>query len=279
MMIKSGSEKTILHELAETARERVAAARRVTSGSDMRIRAEDAAKQKGAEAFRFEKALASDEFACISEVKKASPSKGVIAEDFPYVAIAREYEAAGAAALSVLTEPSRFLGADTYLAEIAEEISVPILRKDFIVDAYQLYESKILGASAVLLICALLDERELIEYIGICDGLGLSALVEAHDEDEVRKALAAGARVVGVNNRDLRTFDVDEGRSARLRALVPPEVIFVSESGIQTPQDVAALNAAGIGAALIGETLMRAEDKAALLSAMKTAARGGSARG
>jgi indole-3-glycerol phosphate synthase len=253
----------------------VAAARRLTPDDEMRTRAKDAAKQNRTKAFRFETALKSDEFAFICEVKKASPSKGVIAEDFPYVDIARKYEAAGAAALSVLTEPSRFLGADAYLAEIANAVSLPVLRKDFIVDAYQLFETKVLGASAVLLICALLGENELAEYIGICDELGLSALVEAHDEDEVRKALTAGARVIGVNNRDLRTFDVDEGRSARLRRLVPPEISFVSESGVKTPRDVAALKAAGIGAALIGEALMRADDKAALLSAMRTAARGG----
>ncbi len=248
---------TILDQLAEYARVRCAEAKKKVPQEEMRRRAESSAKGD----FSFEKALGGDGISFICECKKASPSKGLIAPDFPYLSIALEYEAAGADAVSVLTEPKWFLGSDTYLEEIAEAVSIPCLRKDFTVDPYMIYEAKSLGASAVLLICAVLNESEIREFIRICDHLGLSALVEAHDEHEVEIALRAGARVVGINNRDLKDFTVDTGNSKRLRHLIPKDVLFVSESGIRNAADVASLRAAGADAVLVGEVLMRAENK------------------
>lgn len=215
--------------------------------------------------FEFEKALMKDELSFICEVKKASPSKGVIAEDFPYLDIAKEYEKAGASAISCLTEPKWFMGKDEYLKEIASAVSIPVLRKDFTVCEYQIYEAKLLGASAVLLICALLDTETIKKYIGICDSLGLSALVEAHDENEVKSALEAGARIIGVNNRNLKDFTVDVNNSTKYRAMIPSNVAFVSESGIQTHDDIKILLNNKTNAVLIGETFMRAEDKAKML--------------
>jgi indole-3-glycerol phosphate synthase len=212
--------------------------------------------------FPFEKALQRDDIALICEIKKASPSKGIIAEDFPYIDIARQYEAAGAAAISVLTEPFYFKGEDKHLREIAEVVSIPLLRKDFTVDSYMIYESKLLGASAVLLICSILEPDTLKEYIAIAHSIGLSALVETHSKSEVEMALKAGARIIGVNNRNLKTFEVDITLSERLRQYVPPSVIFVSESGITTPEDIAGLHQIGADAVLIGEAIMRSDDKA-----------------
>lgn len=257
----------ILDEIAEKTRERIAAARLQVPLEEMKRRAEALDSNTG---FPFEKALRADkDVAFICEAKKASPSKGVIAEDFPYLQIAEDYEAAGAAAISVLTEPFWFQGSDDYLKEIAAAVSIPVLRKDFTVDEYMIYEAKVLGASAVLLICAILDTETIRRYIGIADSLGLSALVEAHDEEEVRSALAAGARIIGVNNRDLKTFTVDIGNSARYRKLVPEEILFVSESGIRTAQDIQRLRENGTDAVLIGETLMRSENKAAELQKLR----------
>lgn len=215
--------------------------------------------------FPFEQALRQRDINFICEVKKASPSKGIIAQEFPYVEIAKEYESAGAACISVLTETDYFLGSDTYLQEIHQAVNIPLLRKDFTVDDYQIYEAKCLGASAVLLICALLDTGTLHDYIAVCDTLGLSALVEAHDEKEIASALEAGARIIGVNNRNLKDFTVDIHNSERLRKLVPPDVLFVSESGIQTKEDVDVLRRANVNGILIGETLMRSKDKKAML--------------
>ena len=209
--------------------------------------------------FRFERALgAPGDIHFICECKKASPSKGLIAPDFPYLEIAKQYEAAGASAISVLTEPKWFLGSDDYLREIAAEVQTPCLRKDFTVDPYMIYEAKLFGASAVLLICALLDTKTLASYIEIADSLGLSALVEAHDEAEVASAAAAGARIIGVNNRNLKDFTVDIHNSIRLREHAPAGTIFVAESGIRTPKDVETLRRNGVNAVLIGEQLMRA---------------------
>ena len=205
----------------------------------------------------------------ICEVKKASPSKGVIAEIFPYLEIAEDYERAGASCISVLTEPSRFLGDIRYLAEIAEAVGIPVLRKDFVVDEYMVYEARCAGASAVLLICSILDESQLKSLIGLCDSLSLSALVEAHDEDEVRRALRCGARVLGVNNRDLRDFSVDHRNCLRLRPLVPDNILFVAESGIKSRQDIEDLEMNGVDAVLIGETLMRADDRCAKLRELR----------
>lgn len=219
--------------------------------------------------FRFEKQLSRPGMNFICELKKASPSKGLIVSDFPYLEIAKAYEAAGAAAISVLTEPEYFLGSDDYLREIAAQVNVPCLRKDFILDAYQIYEAKLLKASAVLLICALLDGQTLKHYIKLCDSLGLSALVEVHDEGQMCSAIEAGARIIGVNNRNLHDFTVDIRNSTALRALAPPDIIFVAESGIKAAQDVAALRNNSINAVLIGETLMKAENKMKMLDELR----------
>ena len=246
----------ILDTLANEARRRVSELKKQKS-LDVIIR-EAEALPKGD--FAFEKALRQKDVAFITEVKKASPSKGLITKNFNYVKIAKEYEAAGAAAISVLTEPAYFLGRDQYLKDIRQTVKIPIIRKDFTVDEYQIYEAKILGADAVLLICALLDTKTIERYLAICDKLGLSALVEAHDDAEIQSALIAGARVIGVNNRNLKDFTVDLENSINLRALVPKEIVFVSESGIKTPEDMAVLRANGTDAVLIGETLMRSGD-------------------
>ena len=256
---------TILDELAAYARERVSVAKKIRSADE--IKAAALALPKGS--FAFEKALKKDDIAFICECKKASPSKGIIAPDFPYLDIAKQYEAAGADCISVLTEPKWFLGSDSYLKEITEAVNIPCIRKDFTVDEYMIYEAKLLGASAVLLICSILDESVVKQYIGICDLLGLSALVETHNEDEVKAAIRAGARVIGVNNRNLKDFTVDTDNSRRLRALIPKDVVFVSESGVQTAEDISKLREAGADAVLIGETLMRAQDKTAKLAELK----------
>jgi indole-3-glycerol phosphate synthase len=201
-------------------------------------------------------------------VKRASPSKGLIAPDFPYLSIAKDYAAGGAACISVLTEPAHFLGDDAYLREIAAAVPLPVLRKDFTVDAYQIYGAKVLGASAVLLICAILDDGKLRDFLALADALGLSALTEVHDETELDTALRAGARLIGVNNRDLKTFAVDPSNALRLRALIPPEVIYVAESGISSRADAEMLAANGVDAVLVGEALMRAPDKRAALRAL-----------
>lgn len=255
----------ILDQLADYARQRVEKAKQQTPLAEIKRQA--LALPKGD--LRFEKALAKPGLSFICECKKASPSKGLIAPDFPYLQIAREYEATGADAISVLTEPKWFLGSDNYLKEISSAVFTPCLRKDFTVDDYMIYEAKLLGASAVLLICAILDDAQLREYLAICEDLGLSALVEAHDDAEVDRALAAGARILGVNNRNLKTFTVDTENSRRLRTRIPQDVLFVSESGVKTAEDVAGLAAIGADAVLIGETLMRAPDKTAKLRELK----------
>jgi len=257
---------TILDTLASHARARTLKNKHIISEEEIR----KAALALGADTgFPFEKALAQPGMSFICEVKKASPSKGIIARDFPYLEIAREYEQAGASAISCLTEPDFFMGSNEYLREIAAAVKIPVLRKDFTVDPYMIYEAKVLGASAVLLICAILTDEELIEYGALARSLGLSALVEAHDEREVERALRVDKAVIGVNNRDLRTFTVDCRNSVRLRKMVPGDRLFVSESGIQTPTDIEILRENGVDAALIGETLMRSPDKAAELRCLK----------
>lgn len=248
---------TILNQLAGHAKERVSKAKRTVPLEKIKQQAQ--AMPKGN--FSFERALKNPDISFICECKKASPSKGLIAPDFPYLQIAKDYEAAGADCISVLTEPKWFLGSNEYLKEIADAVSIPCLRKDFTVDEYMLYEAKVLGASSVLLICSLLSEEQIKAYIGICDELGLSALVEAHEEDEVKKALNAGARIIGINNRNLKDFSVDTGNSARLRQLIPHEVLFVSESGVKSAEDVEKLREIGADAVLIGEALMTAPAK------------------
>ena len=220
--------------------------------------------------FAFEKALRKDGLSFILECKKASPSKGLIAPDFPYLQIAKEYEAAGADCISVLTEPKWFLGSNDYLKEIANEVKIPCLRKDFTVDEYMIYEAKTLGASAVLLIVSILSKGQIEEYLGICDELGLSAIVETHDEKEVEIAVGANARIIGVNNRNLKDFTVDSNNSKRLRDMIPLDRIFVSESGLKTPEDIANIRSAGADAVLIGETVMRAPDKAEALRLLRS---------
>lgn len=219
--------------------------------------------------FPFEKALREEGMSFICEVKKASPSKGLIAKDFDYINIAREYEKAGASVISVLTEPKYFLGNNKYLKEISENVNIPILRKDFTVDEYQIYEAKVIGASAVLLICAILEEEQLKEYINLAHSLGLSALVEAHSKEEIEMAVKAGARVIGVNNRDLKTFEVDITLSEKLRKYVSEDKIYISESGIKTRLDVKRLEEIHVNGVLIGETFMKSEDKKSMLNILR----------
>ena len=252
----------ILDKIAADTKLRVEKAKRKVPYSEICRRAMSMDANTG---FPFEKALAGPGIHYICEVKKASPSKGVIAQDFPYLEIAKEYEKAGASAISCLTEPKYFQGKDAYLKEITENVSIPVLRKDFTIDEYMIYEAKTLGASVVLLICALLDTETLKRYIKVADRLGLSALVEVHDEEEMQSAIEAGARVIGVNNRNLKDFTVDIGNSIRLRSLAPENVLFVAESGIKTAEDIAKLREAKVNGVLIGETLMRSPDKKAAL--------------
>lgn len=256
---------TILDQLAEHARQRVATAQMTVPPEELRQQAFSLPKGD----FRFEKALRKDGLSFICECKKASPSKGLIAPDFPYLEIAKEYEAAGADCISVLTEPKWFLGSDRYLEEIAKTVSTPCLRKDFTVDEYMLYEAKLLGASAVLLICSILTEGQIKEYLHICDELGLSALVEIHNEREAEIALRAGARIIGVNNRNLKDFSVDMENSGRLRSMIPSKVLFITESGVRDRQDVIRARALGADGVLIGEALMRAADKKAALAELR----------
>lgn len=256
----------ILTELADSARERV-------QKSVVKVPLEDIRKEAlalpSATGFPFEKALGTAGMSFICECKRASPSKGIIADDFPYLDIAKEYEEAGASAISVLTEPTRFLGDLEYLRQISSHVSVPCLRKDFIVDEYMIYEAKCAGASAVLLICSLLTEEQMETFIGTARSLGMSALCEAHDESEVKMAVDAGARVIGVNNRNLRDFTVDLETCIKFRPLAPPNVLFVAESGISTRDDIVRLEEADVDAVLIGETLMRSSDKKAKLDELR----------
>ncbi|MDR0937660.1 MAG: indole-3-glycerol phosphate synthase TrpC [Oscillospiraceae bacterium] len=241
----------ILDELAASARERVIASKTVK--------------------FDFSTALAAPGLSVIAEVKRASPSKGIIAEDFPYLDIAKEYEAAGASAISVLTEPTRFLGSNRYLQEISAGVAKPCLRKDFFVDEYQIYEARTLGASAILLICAILTDAELRKFRELAETLGMAVLTEAHTDTEVKRALDAGAKIIGVNNRNLATFDVDVNTAESLRELIPPGVLFVAESGFSDPAQGAILKRLRADAVLIGEALMRSNDKSAFILQMRRA--------
>lgn len=254
----------ILEEIAGKTRDRIAEEKRRVSLEELKGiigERQSSGKESGQEGKSFREALKQEGMSYICEVKKASPSKGLIAPDFPYLEIGRAYEAAGAAAISCLTEPFYFQGKDCYLEELVQAVKAPILRKDFTVDEYMIYQAKALGASAVLLICAILDNVQLKAFRELAEELGMDALVEAHDEEELARALRAGAGIIGVNNRDLRTFQVDMNNSIRLRKLAPPEVIFVSESGIRTWEDIRLLRENRVDAVLIGETLMRNPDK------------------
>ena len=248
----------ILDKIIEATKIRVAQEKQVESPEAVKAAALALPSDTG---FPFEAALRQQDFNFICEVKKASPSKGIIAEHFPYLDIAKEYEVAGAAAISVLTEPDFFKGDKKYLQEIASTVKIPVLRKDFIIDEYQIYQAKVWGASAILLICACLDVPTLTKFRELADSFGLSSLVEAHDENEVQMAIDCGARIIGVNNRNLKDFTVDVQNSVRLRNLVQDDVIFVSESGLETPEDIQVLRDNNIGVALMGETFMRSPNK------------------
>ncbi len=257
----------ILDELAAYARVRVEKAKAIKSLA--RVRAEAEQLPKGD--FSFEKVLGKQGLSFICECKKASPSQGIITEYFPYVEIAKAYEKAGADCISVLTEPKWFMGSDAYLAEIAGTVKIPCLRKDFTVDPYMIYQAKVLGADAVLLICAILSDAQIREWLKICDGLGLSALVEAHDETEIKRAVENGGKIIGVNNRNLKSFATNMSNSSKLRELVPPNLLFVSESGIKNHRDIEAVKAIGADGVLIGETLMRSKNIAETLKMLRGA--------
>lgn len=256
----------MLDEIVEKTKQRVETAKSIISLEDLK---NEVSLMDVTDEFPFKQALSGDDISIIAEVKKASPSKGLIAEDFDYLAIAKEYESAGASAISVLTEPYFFMGSDDYLSEIAKTVSIPVLRKDFVVDEYMIWEAKALGASAILLIVSILDIVQLKKYLDLAHDLGLSAIVETHDGDEIRRALAVGAEIIGVNNRNLQDFTVDIENSISLRRCVSNDVIFISESGIKTKEDVTRLKENDVDAVLIGETLMKSDDKKAMISELK----------
>lgn len=256
----------ILDDIVAKTKERVAAEKQVISLAEMKALAK---AQPITDDFPFYKALSKKGLSYILEVKKVSPSKGLIAPHFDYVAIAQNYEAIGADAISVLTEPDFFQGDIRYLKEITQNVSIPVLRKDFIIDEYMIYQAKANGASAILLITGILDDQTLKRYLDVAHQLGLSALVEARDETQVKRALASGARIIGVNNRDLRNFTVDIHNSLRYMELIPDDVVFVSESGIEKRAQTLACEEKGASAVLIGETFMKAPDQRAMLAALK----------
>ncbi|MEE9614445.1 MAG: indole-3-glycerol phosphate synthase TrpC [Thermodesulfobacteriota bacterium] len=196
----------------------------------------------------------------IAEVKKASPSKGVIREEFDPVAIARAYEQSGAAAISVLTEGKYFMGSIADLIRVKEAVKVPVLRKDFIFDDYQVMESKAIGADCILLIAAILEEDRLKELLTLTHLMGMSAIVEVHAEDELYRAVGSGARLIGINNRDLQSFKTDIETTKRLARFVPKDRVVISESGINSAEDIRVLTEAGAGAFLVGEALLREQD-------------------
>lgn len=259
---------TILDQIAEYSRFRVEADKEIAGLNEIKEAALQIAND-GKNGFAFERSLKKEGLSFICECKKASPSKGIIEPDFKYLKIAKEYEMAGADCISVLTEPKWFLGSDEYLREIAANVSIPCLRKDFTVDEYQIYQAKTLGAAAILLICSILNEKQIAEYLGLCETLGMSALVEVHNEEEAKMAVRAGARIIGVNNRNLKDFSVDTENSKRLRDLIPSDILFVSESGVKTAQDIKAIREFGADAVLIGETMMRASDKKKMLNELR----------
>lgn len=256
----------ILDQLVAATTKRVARSKQLVSLEQLK---RQAAQLQISPARPFEAALTNDTMHIIAEVKKASPSKGLIAPNFPYLQIAQDYEAAGANAISVLTETDYFQGSLEYLKAIAQQVNIPVLRKDFIIDEYMLYEAKLAGAAAILLIVSILTPQQLQQYLQLADRLGLSALVEAHDATEIKTALQAGAKIIGVNNRNLKDFSVDFSNSARLRQFVPASCIFVAESGVRTKEDTQTLQQNGIRVALVGETLMRAKNKTELVQQLK----------
>lgn len=258
--------RTILDTIADYARIRVAKDKEKLSIEELK---ELCAQYGKADGEAFKKALEKPELSFICEIKKASPSKGVISADFPYMSIGAEYEAAGADCISCLTEPKWFMGSDTIFKEVRSEVAIPMLRKDFTIDEYQIYQAVLMGANAVLLICSLLDEKTLYSYLCLCSDLGIAAVTETHNEDEIKKAAAVQADIIGVNNRNLKNFSVDVENSERLRLLVPANALFVAESGIKTADDIKALKKISTDAVLIGEVLMRADDKKSMLNKLK----------
>ena len=256
----------MLEEIVEKTKERLTESKESKSLDQLK---EEVQKLEINQDFPFKKALSEDEISIIAEVKRASPSKGLIAEDFDYLTIAKEYEEAGASAISILTEPYFFKGSNDYLKEISQCVSIPTLRKDFIIDEYMIWEAKALGASAVLLIVSILSIVELKKFLDLAHDLGLSAIVETHDGDEIRTALNVGAEIIGVNNRDLTDFTVNIENSISLRRCVSGDVIFISESGIKTPEDVRKLKENDVDAVLIGETLMKSDDKKSMILELK----------
>jgi indole-3-glycerol phosphate synthase len=256
----------MLDEIVEKTRERLTESKESKSLDQLK---EEVQKLEVTQDFPFKKALSGDEISIIAEVKRASPSKGLIAEDFDYLTIAKEYEEAGASAISVLTEPYFFKGSNDYLKEIAQSVSIPVLRKDFVIDEYMIWEAKALGASAVLLIVSILSIVELKKFLDLAHDLGLSAIVETHDGDEIRTAVNVGAEIIGVNNRDLTDFTVNIENSINLRRCVSGDVLFISESGIKTPEDVRKLKENNVDAVLIGETLMKSDDKKSMILELK----------
>ena len=256
----------MLEEIVEKSKERLIESKKSKSLDQLK---EEVQKLEITQDFPFKKALSEDEISIIAEVKRASPSKGLIAEDFDYLTIAKEYEEAGASAISVLTEPYFFKGSNDYLKEISQCVSIPTLRKDFVIDEYMIWEAKALGASAVLLIVSILSIVELKKFLDLAHDLGLSAIVETHDGDEIRTALNVGAEIIGVNNRDLTDFTVNIENSISLRRCVSGDVIFISESGIKTPEDVRKLKENDVDAVLIGETLMKSDDKKSMILELK----------
>lgn len=256
----------ILDQIVEKTRIRIQKEKTEISPKEMRNKAKELSSDTG---YPFLKALSKKGMSYICEVKKASPSKGIISEDFNYIEIAKEYEKIGASAISVLTEPDYFQGNILFLKDIKEKVNLPLLRKDFIIDPYMIDQAKVNGADAILLICALLTEEELSTYQAYAESLGLSALVEAHNEEEVAKALRARAKIIGINNRDLRDFSVDIHNSLRYRHLIPEDVIFVSESGITERDQIIELEANHVNAVLIGETMMKAKDKQGMMDTLR----------
>lgn len=260
---------TILQTIAEHSRLRVIKDRQYLPLDTLKAICTENSKADGKS---FEDALRKPGISFICEVKKASPSKGIISEDFPYLNIAQEYVHAGADCISCLTEPKWFLGSDDIFKEIRDKVSIPMLRKDFVVDEYQIYQARYMGANAVLLICAILDTKTVAKYLELCERLGITAIVETHDENEIKKAVAAGARIIGVNNRNLKDFSVNFENCKKLRSHVPDDVIFIAESGIRTADDIEALRKEKVDAVLIGETLMRAQDKRKMLESLRNGA-------
>lgn len=256
----------ILNQIAAYTRKRIAEAKENTSLDEIM---EAAFSIETETKFRFENAIKGEGVSFICECKKASPSKGIIVHNYNYLNIAKEYELSGASCISVLTEPRWFMGSDKHLIEISKNVLIPCIRKDFTVDEYMIYQAKVMGASAILLICSILDKYSIRRYLDICEELGISALVEVHDQYEIEMALESGARVIGVNNRNLKDFTVDIKNSERLRKLVPRDILFVAESGIKTEDDIKRLEEAEVDAVLIGEALMKSQDKNMLLNKLR----------